>query len=164
MKTLNGVRGTAEERLRKCTQREGDCLVWRRKNKRPIYMRDDGGHRRPIQYIAYRLWVDPDAEPGVPVVRACGDRRCVEPTHLLRGWEHERAKNSHAGRMHRSLTDDEVHLVRLMYDRYERGWTDLARRWGVNVGTLWRAAMRLTYQSVPEVGNEPRRVPRRRAA
>lgn len=93
--------------------------------------------------IAYQMY---NGDPGEMLVcHSCDNPRCVNPRHLFLGTSSVNQTDCAVkGRKAHKLTADEVRAIRkecVPGDR-ERGFSALARRYGVNPGAVWNAYYR----------------------
>lgn len=77
-------RGTSvADRLAHWSDREGHCLVWQGQLNNCGYgQMTIAGKTRTVHRVAYELNAGWPIAPGLHVNHLCGNRACIEPTHL----------------------------------------------------------------------------------
>jgi DNA-binding CsgD family transcriptional regulator len=114
-----------------------------------IYTKRGGSHlngmtHRIAWFLAYGAW----PEKGKIIRHLCHNRLCVEVTHLALSTVAENCSDTinlrrHSSYKRRLLSDEEVRLI-----RSTRRYSDIAKRLGVSVSTVFHARHRLTYRDI----------------
>lgn len=131
---------------------EGECI--RLENVAPGSRAMFHGIRAHI--YSYRLFYG-EIPKDMWVLHTCDNSWCVHPEHLYLGTrqDNELDKVRRERSAHMKLTREQVQEIRDIYDHPDRYWgmqTDLARKYGVDTGTISRIVNR-KYRFYDELGD-----------
>ncbi len=138
-----------------------DCWEWQAGTTGAGYGSFSFGPRKQNQRllahrVAYALFKGPIPLP-LTISHLCHNRRCVRPKHLVAESIGDNLARSCTGVNHKDarLTEPEVVAIRAAFDEGKATVGQLAKRYGMNVGTISQVTRRLIWRRVPEQGGVP---------
>lgn len=156
MKKNRAANGTAERWLRdRLTRPFGeDCVVWPFSFATPGYGQfspSGSGKVRMAHRIVCEAVNGPAPSPVHQAAHSCGDRRCINPRHLL--WktarDNQRDRHEHGRRFtgrRRNFSEDQVREIRGL--KGQESVSRLASRFGCTESNIRHIQVRSTYRHV----------------